>query len=76
MNLKCPFFLTGVGFGLKVHVYCDQTFLSYLLFTESSIIVRWSSLEGEDFAFAMHRGFTPFLGTVKATERIQRSGDA
>ena len=50
-------------------------YLSYLLFTEPSIIVRWSSLEGEDF-FAMHRGLAAFLGTVEVTERIQCSGDA
>ncbi len=62
----------------KTHAHRTHklTFSSYLLFTEPSIIVRWSNLEGEDFAFAMHRGFTPFLGTVKATERIQCSGDA
>lgn len=46
------------------------TVSSYLLFVEPSIIVRWSGLEGEDFAFAMYRGFDPFLGTVKAAKRI------
>ena len=48
--------------------------LSYLLFAEPSIIVRWSSLEQKDF-FAMHRGFDPYLGT-EATKGIQCCGVA